>query len=205
MNGNTFPPWSEAGDLTSNPQVSETKLKPHLAWTTRPMCLRGGCWEGESCRGCFILAYLGRRVHQTVRGEAMGPINPHKPNSSWTTSSNKPRFIASWFCVSTQNKIKQGFWWKMWLLLMKVQSSNTQQIGQDLSHTSQTLPCVQWAYWLRVLLDFKPSTFFLCSYCICKISTSRLIAQFSVFVAQGRLWIWQGPGYQSAQARPIRV
>lgn len=47
----------------------------------------------------------------------------------------------------------------MWLLMM-VWSSNTQQIGQDLSHTSQTLPCVQWAYILRVLLDFKPSTSF---------------------------------------------
>lgn len=36
----------------------------------------------------------------------------------------------------------------------------TQQIGQDLRHSSQTLLCVQWAYLLTVLLDFEPFSFF---------------------------------------------
>lgn len=36
----------------------------------------------------------------------------------------------------------------------------TQQIRQDLSHSSQTLLCVQWAYLLKVLLDFEPFSFF---------------------------------------------
>lgn len=30
---------------------------------------------------------------------------------------------------------------------------------QDLSHSSQTLLCVQWAYLLTVLLDFEPFSF----------------------------------------------
>lgn len=43
---------------------------------------------------------------------------------------------------------------------MKTECSSTQQIGQDLSHSSQALLCVQWAYLLTVLLDFEPFSFF---------------------------------------------
>lgn len=34
------------------------------------------------------------------------------------------------------------------------------KIRQDLSHSFQTLLCVQWAYLLKVLLDFVPFSFF---------------------------------------------
>lgn len=86
----------------------------------------------------------------------------------------------------------------MWLLLTKVQEFQHTANRTGTQPHFPKLPCVQWAYLLRVLLDFKPSTSFLRSYCICKISTSRLIAQFSVFVEAVSL---TGPGYQSAQAR----
>lgn len=43
---------------------------------------------------------------------------------------------------------------------MKTECSSAQQTGQDLSHSSQTLLCVQWAYLLTVLLDFEPFSFF---------------------------------------------
>lgn len=43
---------------------------------------------------------------------------------------------------------------------MKTECSSTQQIGQDLSHSYQTLLCVQWAYLLTVLVDFEPFSFF---------------------------------------------
>lgn len=46
------------------------------------------------------------------------------------------------------------------LLPVRTACSSTQQIGQDLSHSSQTLLCVQWAYLLTVLLDSEPFSFF---------------------------------------------
>lgn len=64
--------------------------------------------------------------------------------------------------------------------------SNTYQIGQDLNHTHQTPFCIQWAYLLRVLVDFQPFSFNSSAHIVfAKLSTSKVIAQFSISVEKG--------------------
>lgn len=62
--------------------------------------------------------------------------------------------------LKDKKKKKQGFWLWQRPEKLKNECSSTQQIGQDLSHSSQNLLCVQWAYLLTVLLNFEPFGFF---------------------------------------------
>lgn len=105
---------------------------------------------------------------------------------------HKSLIAVSWrqshFGQSTlHKKIYRSFDYQSDLLPVKKECSSTQQIGQDLSHSYQTLLCVQWAYLLMVLLDFEPFSFFPSAHIVFANSPRQewlLSPQFSIFAVR---------------------
>lgn len=85
--------------------------------------------------------------------------------------------------------------------------SGTQQIGQghSLSPKPSLCPMGLFTYGLTGFWAFQ--LLFLHLYCICKLPTSKVIAQFSIFVVWKGLGISQGLGYRTTQtsSRLIRI